>query len=349
MFYKLVYHEHVLFLKTEKIKKAFRDSFASSYEQINFCRQLFDSISTFNKPLETRGYNRYLDPKYKKMLGTKSRFTQRALDLKSLNDEIRIKNNFPVLTFKELHLLSLHYNVSHGDSLYMQEFMFILIRSREMFRFFETVVLFFSSFYIRRSKFMGPVQSALSLGLSLTKQSIFQNLTTTEKTSYNLWTNSIQQRDLAIDANPSANYDSNISEPFSDNPEPPNAEMWQDLAQDSPASNPKARKKAQGGNKIKQMMNFSDESQVHEMDHRRVGTQNVSSLKMVQSKIASKPKHRFARPDTDVFIDGDEEDDEVEELPEVQPKPKGKMHASMDESIDLLDQGVKNKLDKFKF
>jgi hypothetical protein len=139
LFNKLIYYEHLLFVKTEKLKKSFGESFSSSPEQINFCKQLFDSISTFNKPLETRGYERYLDPKYQKMLSNNSRFTQRALELKGLNDEVRIRHNFPVLTFKEMHLLSLHYNVSHGDSIYLQEFMFILLSTPLMFRFFETV------------------------------------------------------------------------------------------------------------------------------------------------------------------------------------------------------------------
>lgn len=139
LFGKVVYYEHVLFEKTEKLKGSFGDSFPGASEQINFCKQLFDSISSFNKPLETRGYEHYLDPKYKKMLGGNSRFTQRALDLKGLNDEVRVKHNFPVLTFKELHLLSLHYNVSYGDSIYLQEFMFMLLNAALMFRFFETV------------------------------------------------------------------------------------------------------------------------------------------------------------------------------------------------------------------
>jgi hypothetical protein len=163
----------------------------------------------------------------------------------------------------------------------------------------------------------------------------------------------VQQQNLAIDSNPSANYDSNISEPFSDTQEPPNAEMWQEITQQDPGVNLKTRSKSKEGNKIKQMMNFNDESELHEVDHQRV--HNNLSLKLVQSKITTKAKskHKFARPETDVFIEGDEDADVVEELPQVnldpttQPKPR--MKASMEESIDLLDQGVKNRLDKFKF
>ena len=42
-FYKLVCHAHVLFLKTEKIKKDYRNSFAFSYEKIIF----FGNYSTW--------------------------------------------------------------------------------------------------------------------------------------------------------------------------------------------------------------------------------------------------------------------------------------------------------------
>lgn len=139
LFERLLAREHALFAKTERLKRALADSFAGEVEQINFCRQLFDSVSAFAKPLETRGFGHYLDPKYQRLLGGHSRFTQRALDLKGLNDEVRAKHGFPVLTFKELHVLALHYNVSRGDSVYLQEFMFILLGAQLMFRFFETV------------------------------------------------------------------------------------------------------------------------------------------------------------------------------------------------------------------
>jgi phosphomevalonate kinase len=183
------------------------------------------------------------------------------------------------------------------------------------------------------------------------KKSIFQNLTTTETINYDLWTNSIRQDNLALEANPSANYNSNISEPFSDTQETPNAEMWQDLTNENKE---KSRKKADfddksNQNKIKQMMNLNDESEFMEMDHQRLS--NTKSLTNKSKVISTKAKFQFAKPNTDVLIEGDEEEEEVNELPEPTSTlhTKRKMHASMEESIDMLDQGVKNKLDKYKF
>lgn len=141
LFIKVIKQEHLLYLKTERIKRSFENSFSSNSELINFVKQFFESISSYNKVLETRGFNHYVDPKYK-ITGNQNRSTQRVLDLKLFNDELRQKYNFPVITFKELHLLSSFYNLNDGDSIYLQEFMFMTIGTQKMFDYFQNVINF---------------------------------------------------------------------------------------------------------------------------------------------------------------------------------------------------------------
>ena len=138
LFRKLIYQENLLFEKTEKIKKSFGGSFESISEQLNFSKQFFESISSYNKALETRGFNHYKDPKYQ-LAKTNSRFTDVVLDLKKLNDEVRLKHNFPIITYTELRLLSLFYNLNDGDSIYLQEFMFLLCSCPDLFNYFQMV------------------------------------------------------------------------------------------------------------------------------------------------------------------------------------------------------------------
>lgn len=138
LFRNILYHEYLLFQKCEKIKQQFRQNFSTETEEINFVKHLFESVSSYNKALETRGYDHYIDPKY--MIGKgNSRYKDQVLDLKKFNEQFRQKNNFPVITYKELRLLSSYYNLNDGDSIYMQEFMFIFCSSCLMFKFLQNV------------------------------------------------------------------------------------------------------------------------------------------------------------------------------------------------------------------
>ena len=130
----------MLYTKCEKIKEQFKINFTSETEQINFVKHLFESVCSYNKALETRGFDHYMDPKYQIGKGN-TRHREMVLDLKKFNQEFRQKSNFPVITYKELRLLSLHYNLNDGDSIYLQEFMFIFCSSSLMFKFLQNVII----------------------------------------------------------------------------------------------------------------------------------------------------------------------------------------------------------------
>ena len=114
-------------------------------------------------------------------------------------------------------------------------------------------------------------------------------------------------------------------------------------------------------NKIKNMMNFMEESEYMENDHRRVQQQNISSFnkESQQMIISTKPKHTFKKPQTDVFVHTDEEasDDSVEIAEPrysnqnniVNISNKKKELNEVTESISILDQNVKKKLEEFQF
>ena len=181
-----------------------------------------------------------------------------------------------------------------------------------------------------------------------------------EGNNYNLWTNKVTPLQIKPQEE-QGNYDSNISEPFSDNED---LAIYDQILQDNKTKTKepvKSSKKGFSKNKIKEMMVLNDESGAVEMDHVRVkslnNNNNLISISKKKNMISSqKKKMKFGAPQADELLDDEEEMmDHVQELPIAEDfKIEGENQSQtrkgvMSDSFNALDHELKNKLDDFKF